>query len=79
LGVPTVAAEGSARNHPGVIAVPNGDADAMAHEIRKLIDDEEGRLRLGDRAREHVRSACTWDSRARELESVYVDVLTSLV
>ena len=79
LGVPTVAAEGSARNHPGVIAVPNGDADAMAHEIRKLIDDKEGRLRLGDRAREHVRAACTWDSRARELESVYVDVLTSLV
>jgi glycosyltransferase involved in cell wall biosynthesis len=78
LGIPTVAAEGSARNLPGVIAVPNGDADAMAHEIRTLIGDKERCSVLGARAREHVRTACTWDSRARELESVYADVLTSL-
>lgn len=78
LGIPTVAAAGSARNHPGVIAVPNGDADAMAHEIRSLINDEKRREELGARAREHVRASCTWESRARGLEAVYASVLTSL-
>ncbi|MGB0639986.1 MAG: glycosyltransferase, partial [Myxococcota bacterium] len=75
LGIPTVAAAGSAREHPGVVAVPNGDVDAMAHEIRALIGDEKRRKELG--AREHVRTACTWASRARELESVYASVLAS--
>jgi glycosyltransferase involved in cell wall biosynthesis len=79
LGIPTVAAAGSARDLPGVVTVPNGDVNAMADAIRHLLAHTRERLELGVRARTHVRAACTWDSRARELESVYADVLTSSV
>jgi glycosyltransferase involved in cell wall biosynthesis len=75
LGVPTVVAEGSAPKMPGVLAVKNRDPEAMAAAIRGLLDDPSHRASLAADARAHVRSACTWDARARELESIYATVL----
>ena len=76
LGVPTVVAKGSAQPLPGVVSVPNHDPIAMATEIRKLIQNDTHRRRLGDQASAHIRSACSWDARAQELEEVYAKVLT---
>jgi glycosyltransferase involved in cell wall biosynthesis len=76
LGVPTVMAAGSAQPLPGVVAVPNHDPVAMAAEIRRLLENDTQRRRLGAEASAHIRSECTWDARSRELEDVYVRVLT---
>jgi glycosyltransferase involved in cell wall biosynthesis len=75
LGLPTVAAAGSAQDLPGVIAVPNRDPAAMAEAIREILQDSERRAALGTRARAHVASECTWEARARGLEGVYAAVL----
>lgn len=77
MGLPTVAAEGSARPLPGVVSVANHDASAMARELRRLIDAPGEARDLGQRARAHVLSHCTWAARAAELEDVYRRVLTS--
>ena len=75
MGLPTVAARGSAQELPGVVAVPNHDPGAMAAALRSLLEDTPRRRRVGAAARTHVLSACTWDARAGELESVYWKVL----
>lgn len=75
MGLPTVAAEGSAQRLPGVVTVPNRDPAAMAAALRTLVVDEERCRRLGAAARDHVLTSCTWDARAVELEAVYWDVL----
>ena len=75
LGVPTVIAEGSARGLPGEVAVPNGDATAMASAIRRLLDAPERCSELAARARSHVERACTWDARAAELEAIYASIV----
>ena len=76
MGLPTVIAEGSAQGMPGEVAVPNSDIDAMANAIYSLVNDAQRRLELGRAAHAHVRSACTWDARARELELVYARALS---
>ena len=78
MGLVTVAATGSARPLPGVVAVPNHDADAMAREIRRLVKAPQQCRELGEKAREYVLAHCTWAARARELEAVYRSVLTSI-
>lgn len=75
LGVPTVAALGSAQRLPGVVPVPNGDPYAMAAAIRELLEDEPRRRVLGGRARDHVRQFCGWETRAEAIEQVYATVL----
>jgi 1,2-diacylglycerol 3-alpha-glucosyltransferase len=75
LGVPTVVAEGSAPEMPGVLSVKNRDAKTMASAIRGLLEDPTHRASLANDARAHVREACTWDARARELEAIYATVL----
>ncbi|MEC9388969.1 MAG: glycosyltransferase family 4 protein [Myxococcota bacterium] len=75
LGLPTVVAAGSAQPLPGVVEVPNGDATAMANAIDALVADRQRRETLGAFAQAHVRDACTWDARARELESIYHRVI----
>ena len=76
MGLPTVIAEGSAQGMPGEVPVANGDASAMARAISDLLNDRQHCIELGRLARAHVRGACTWDARARELESVYARVLS---
>ena len=75
MGLPTVAAEGSARLLPGVVSVPNRDPSALAAAIRQLVDDAPRRRALARDAREHVLAHCTWDARAEDLEDVYREVL----
>ncbi len=79
LGVPTVAAAGSAQGLPGVISVPNRDPTAMARAIRTLLTDDAERQAMGHRAREYIRESCTWRARAHELEGVYARVLKGLM
>ena len=77
MGLPTVAAEGSARPLPGVVSVPNHDAPAMAAAIRALVDAPERCAALGHDARQHVLDHCTWAARAKDLEGVYRQVLAA--
>ena len=75
MGLPTVAAKGSARPLPGVVTVPDRDAAAMAQAIESLVVHADRRAHLGRLAREHVLEHCTWAARAADLEAVYLDVL----
>ena len=75
MGLPTVAAEGSARPLPGVMSVPNHDAEQMARTIRFWVDRPEQCRKVGREAREYVVSHCSWAARAVELEAVYHAVL----
>jgi len=75
MGIPTVAAAGSARDLPGVVAVPNRDPVAFAAALRGLLQDPERRRALGGAGRAHVLAACTWDRRAADLEVLYREVL----
>jgi len=75
LGLPTVAAAGSAQPLPGVLSVRNRDPEEMAAAIRALLAEPIRRAELGVRARAHIRKHCTWDARAKELEGVYTAVL----
>ncbi len=75
MGLPTVAANGSARPLPGVVTVPDHDAAAMARAIAALVDQPARRAELGHQARQHVLQHCTWAARAADLEAVYFDVL----
>ncbi len=76
LGVPAVVAAGSAPDLPGVVAFENGNSRAMAEAILQLMDAPARRAALGDEARAHVSSACTWAARASDLEAIYAEVLT---
>ena len=76
MGLPTVIAAGSAQGLPGEVVVPNGDAQAMASAIQDLLNAPQRRRALGAQARAHVRDACTWDARARDLEGIYARLLS---
>ena len=71
LGVPTVAAAGSAAAIDGVVPVPSGDPVAMAAAIAALLADPDRRAALGAAARRAVRTDWTWGVRARALLSFY--------
>lgn len=75
LGRPTVAARGSAPPIPGVVAVPDGNAQAMAAAMRDLAGNAAYRQALGEAGRRAVRTAWTWDSRVGSFEDVYEEVL----
>jgi len=75
MGLPVVAAAGSARCLPGVVVVPDRDPAAMARALRLLLADRPRRIALGRRARGHVLQHCTWGARAAELEIIYRRVL----
>jgi len=71
LGVPTVAAGGSARDLPGVVAVPPRDPEALAGALGALLADPGRRAHLGEIAREAVRTRWSWAPRAARLEEFY--------
>jgi len=74
MGLPTVAAAGSARDMPGVVVVPDRDPDAMAAAIRRVLADPERAL-LGEAARAHVLEQCTWARRVIGVERVYAQLV----
>ncbi|MFI5257268.1 MAG: glycosyltransferase family 4 protein [Gemmatimonadales bacterium] len=75
-GVPTV---GTAVGHvadwapEAAVAVPVGDADAMARAIAALLDDEPRRLRLAAEAQRRA-IACDADHTARCVERIYEEL-----
>ena len=75
MGLPTVAAKGSARDMPGVIVVPDRDPDAMARALRSLVQQPARCAMLGEAARQHIRNVCTWEQRIQDIEQVYADLL----
>ena len=75
MGLPTVAAEGSAQVLPGVVAVPNHSPRALARALGDLLDRPHAARAIGSEARQHVLEHCTWDARARDLEVLYRGVL----
>ena len=76
MGLPTVAASGSARPMPGMVSVAGHNPAAMAAAIAALLQDSTRRAALSAAARAHVLTHCTWDARGAELEKVYLSVLS---
>jgi glycosyltransferase involved in cell wall biosynthesis len=54
--------------------VPPGDADALATEIRRWLEEPGDRIRVGARARELVRSQFTSERMAQSYDAVYCAV-----
>lgn len=75
MGLPTVAAAGSAHPMPGVVSVPNLNPAAMANAIASLLQNPPRLAALSQAARAHVLTQCTWEARGAELEKVYLSVL----
>ena len=71
LGIPTVCAEGSSIDLPGVIPFPNGCDRTMAGRINELLNDHQQCRLLGNRARKYVLEHYTWEVQAKKLESIY--------
>ncbi|MCO4743550.1 MAG: glycosyltransferase family 4 protein [Proteobacteria bacterium] len=69
LGKPTVAAGDSARPFPGVVAVPAGDATALARALQTLAQQPALRERLGREALRGARES-SWSRRAERVEDI---------
>lgn len=57
------------------LLVPPNDIRALTRGMRRLIDDDGLRRRLGERGRARVRAEFTWDGIAKRVESAYLRVL----
>lgn len=77
LGLPTVAAVGSAAPISGVLSVPNDDPVAMAAALEKVTSDPSLRSSLSRQARDAIAADWTWERRAAELETFYEQVLAN--
>jgi glycosyltransferase involved in cell wall biosynthesis len=77
-GLPVVASRvGGIPEITDEVLVPPGDAEALAHAMRELLDDDEHRRSMGEAARTHARerfSTAAWIAR---LEEIYSRVLQS--
>ena len=71
LGKPTVCAQGSAQELPGVVEVPNADPKAFADALLALAADTPRRRALSAQAARGIAQNCTWNARAQELEQLY--------
>jgi D-inositol-3-phosphate glycosyltransferase len=57
------------------ILVPPGDVDALREALERLLADEGLRRRLGDAARERVRTHFSWDGVTEATLGAYRDAL----
>lgn len=77
-GKPIVACAGSAKmlrdGETGLI-VPNGDDDAFARAVLRLLDEPAARDRMGAQARRAIRTLCAPETMIDRIESVYRRVL----
>ncbi len=55
--------------------VPVGDSEALASALVELLEDEDGRARLGTNARASVRERFSLERMVEETEKVYRSVL----
>ena len=78
VGMPIVSFAGTARgilpNETGLV-VPDGDIDAFATAMDRLLDDYDLAWKMGNSAREYVSSIGDWQMTGRRLEQVFSDVL----
>lgn len=78
-GVPVVSTAGTSMAEfaqEGIAQVSRGDADALAHTLTNLLEQEEQRQQLAQRGW-HRAQAFSWERCARETLSVYREVLES--
>ena len=78
LGLPVVAAQGSAVDIPGVVSVPNYDALSLAACIKNILSDREEMKILGLAGQEAVQTNYSWDVQCEKLERVYYNLLSNL-
>lgn len=57
------------------ILVPPRNALALAQAIRRLLEDPELRLKMGQAARRRITSLFTWEKAARQMVEVYKEVI----
>ncbi|MCC6683351.1 MAG: glycosyltransferase family 4 protein [Phycisphaeraceae bacterium] len=79
-GKPIVSFEGSAvmlKHEVTGLRVANGDTQAMASAMLRLLDDRALAKRLGDAARQQMQQEFSWDSVARRVEAVYRATISS--
>ncbi|MBI5968764.1 MAG: glycosyltransferase family 4 protein [Deltaproteobacteria bacterium] len=57
------------------ILVPPRNALALAQAIRRLLEDPELRLKMGQAARRRITSLFTWEKAARQMVGVYKEVI----
>ncbi len=75
LGLPAVASAGAAAPIEGVISVHDRDPSGMAAALAYLLDHPEQRVGLGLLGRQAVHRQWGWDTRVRELEDLYLELL----
>ena len=78
LGLPVVAAEGSAIKIPGVLSVPNHDAVALAHSIKNILSDRSQLRVLGLAGQDSVQSNYSWANQCEKLEQIYTKLLSKV-
>jgi glycosyltransferase involved in cell wall biosynthesis len=59
----------------GMRRVPPGDPEALARELRTLLEDSAYRRELGTAARANVEQNFTWERCGRETVAAYEDAL----
>jgi glycosyltransferase involved in cell wall biosynthesis len=59
----------------GLLLVPPGDVESLAAQIDALLSDETYVQELGQRARETVEAAFTWEACGRATVAAYEDAL----
>ena len=80
-GVPAIGCRGEAgpeeiaASGSGIRLVPPGDPEALAQELRKLLDDAEWRRELGDGARATVERSFTWAACGDATVAAYEEAL----
>jgi len=82
VGMPIVSYAGTVRglsNNEIGLAVPDGDVEAFATAMDRLLDDRELARELGGLARQSVMSMGDWRTTGRRLEQVFFDVLARCV
>jgi len=57
------------------ILVPPAEPDALAAAIKRLLDDEPLRKRLGEAGRKRVQSNFSWEQAAKKTVQVYEELL----
>ena len=80
VGRPVITAEASALHEfftPGehLITVPPGDAEALAHAIRALLDSPVNRIRLGDAAAARIREAFLAEHIGAQLKIILMEFI----
>jgi len=80
-GLPVVSTNGGALpevvGDAGII-VPVKDSDAIAREVKKLLDDPDLREELGKKARERIVNLLSWEQAARQMSRLYHDIISEV-